>query len=67
MSDNDYYFFFVDNIFDMLNMKKPKTADEALDMMNDIKFSIEQKIDTALDDIFEDYCEEKNLKWEDEE
>lgn len=67
MSDNDIYLLLVDEIFAKLKEEKPKTSDEALEIMNYIRYKIEDKIDTALDDIFDDYCEENNLKWEDKE
>lgn len=67
MSDNDIYLLLVDEIFAKLKEENPKTSDEALEIIESIRYKIEGRIDTALDDIFDDYCEENNLKWEDEE
>lgn len=65
-NDNDVYLFLVDDVFTELREEKPKTSDEAYKIIENIRYKIESRIDTALDDIFDDYCEENNLKWENE-
>lgn len=67
MSGNDVYLLLVDEIFDILKEKNPKTSNEAFEIIESIRYEIEDIISHAMDDIFDDYCKEKNLKWEDDE
>ena len=64
MSDNNLYLQYVNEICEQLNQKKFKTQDEARDYFdNYIKPDYLERLDVALDEIFDDYCTENNLEW----
>ena len=67
MSDNDLYLQYADEICEQLNQKKFKTKDEAWEYFNDIKNEHMSNLETALDEIFDDYCDENNLEWVEED
>ena len=67
MSDNDLYLRYADEICERLNQKKFKTQDEAWEYFNDVKNEYIDRLERALDEIFDDYCNENNLKWAEEE
>ena len=45
-----------------LNKKNFKTHDEAWEYFNNIKNEYIDDLDSVLDEIFDDYCEENNLE-----
>ena len=67
MRDNDLYLQYADEICEQLNQKKFKTKDEAWKYFNDIKDEYMSNLETALDEIFDDYCDENNLEWVEED
>lgn len=67
MSDNDLYLQYADEICEQLNQKKFKTKDEAWEYFNDIKNEHMSNLETALNEIFDDYCDENNLEWVEED
>ena len=67
MSDNDLYLQYADEICEQLNQKKFETKDEAWKYFNDIKDEYMSNLETALDEIFDDYCDENNLEWVEED
>ena len=67
MRDNDLYLQYADEICEQLNQKKFKTKGEAWEYFNDIKNEHISNLETALDEIFDDYCDENNLEWVEED
>ena len=67
MSANDLYLQYVDEICERLNQKKFKTKDEAWEYFNYIKDKYISNLESALDEIFDDYCSENNLEWAEED
>ena len=66
MSDNDLYLQYVDEIVEQLNQKKAKTRDDIQEYFDYLKDDYMGRLESALDEIFEDYCEENDLYWSDE-
>lgn len=64
--DQDLYMCLVDEIFNEMEMKRPKTADEAFEIMYNIKHDRLRTLEDTLDEIFDDYIEQKGLEWLDE-
>ena len=67
MSDNDLYLQYVDEIVEKLNQKKAKTRDDIQEYFDYLQNDYMVRLESALDEIFEDYCEENNLHWSDED
>ena len=67
MSDNDLYLQYVDEIVEQLNQKKAKTRDDIQEYFDYLKNDYMERLESVLDEIFEDYCEENNLHWSDED
>lgn len=67
MSDNDLYLKYVDEIVEQLNQEKAKTRDDIQEYFDDLKNDYIEKLESAIDEIFEDYCEENNLYWSDKD
>lgn len=67
MSDNDLYLQYVDEIVEQLNQKKAKTRDDIQEYFDYLKNDYMDRLECALDEIFEDYCDENNLHWSDED
>ena len=67
MSNNDLYLQYVDEIEEQLNQKKAKTRDDIQEYFEDLKNDYIVRLESTLDEIFEDYCEENNLHWSDED
>lgn len=67
MSDNDLYLYYVDEIVEQLNQKKQKTRDDIQEYFDYLKNDYMEILERALDEIFEDYCEENNLYWSDKD
>lgn len=67
MSDNDLYLQYVDEIVEQLNQKKAKTRDDIQEYFDYLKNDYMERLESSLDEIFEDYCEENNLHWSDED
>lgn len=65
MSDNDLYLQYVDEIVEQLNQKKAKTRDDIQEYFDYLKNDYMVRLENALDEIFEDYCEENNFNWSD--
>lgn len=65
MSDNDLYLQYVDEVIEELNQKKAKTRDDIQEYFDYLKNDYMERLERALDEIFEDYCEENNLYWSD--
>lgn len=63
---DEIYLEIVDEIFEKINKFNLKTKDEAFEKIENIKDEYISNIETAFDEIFEDYCEEKNLHWEED-
>lgn len=66
MSDNNLYFYYVDEICEKLKEKKFKDLDEAFDYYNDIKNNYMNDFERTLDEIFDNFCYESDLKWKDD-
>lgn len=67
MSDNNLYLQYAYAISEQLNSQKVKTRDELLEYFEEIKQDYINDLESALDEIFEDYCTENNLEWAEEE
>ena len=67
MSDNDLYLQYADEIIEVLDKKKAKTRDDIQEYFEDLKNDYIVRLESTLDEIFEDYCEENNLHWSDED
>lgn len=67
MSDNDLYLQYVDEIVEQLNQKKAKTRDDIQEYFDYLKNDYMERVESVLNEIFEDYCEENNLHWSDED
>ena len=67
MSDNSLYLQYAYAISEQLNSQKVKTRDELLEYFEEIKQDYINDLESALDEIFEDYCTENNLEWAEEE
>lgn len=67
MSDNDLYLQYVDEIVEQLNQQKAKTRDDIQKYFDYLKNDYMDRLERALDEIFEDYCDENNLDWSDED
>lgn len=65
MRDNDLYLQYVDEVIKELNQKKAKTRDDIQEYFDYLKNDYMERLERALDEIFEDYCEENNLYWSD--
>ena len=66
MSDNDVYLALVDDVWKEIEEKNPKNIEEVAKIVNKIEDRILDQISEALFEIQNDYCEEKELEWEDE-
>ena len=49
-----------------LILKKVKTRDELLEIFEEIKQDYINDLESTLDEIFDDYCEENALNWAEE-
>lgn len=67
MSDNSLYLQYAYAISEQLNSQKVKTRDELLEVFEDIKQDYINDLESTLDEIFDDYCNENNLEWAEEE
>lgn len=66
MSDDDVYLFLVDDVWKEIEKQNPKSREEVIKIAGRIVNKIVDKIETAMYDIQDDYCEEKGLEWLDE-
>ena len=67
MSDNNLYLQYAYAISEQLNSQKVKTRDELLEVFEDIKQDYINDLESTLDEIFDDYCNENNLEWAEED
>ena len=67
MTDNDVYLALVDDVWTEIEEQKPKSKDDVMKIADRISNRIFDKIDSAMQDIQDDYCEEKGLEWEEDE
>lgn len=67
MSDNSLYLQYAYAISEQLNSQKVKTRDELLEVFEDIKQDYINDLESTLDEIFDDYCNENNLEWAEED
>ena len=67
MSDNDVYLAIVDEIFEELNQYKFSSREELREKIVDIQCEYCSRLEQVIDNIEEDYAEEKDLKWRDED
>ncbi len=67
MSDNSLYLQYAYAISEQLNSQKVETRDELLEVFEDIKQDYINDLESTLDEIFDDYCNENNLEWAEEE
>lgn len=67
MSDNDLYLQYVDEIVEQLNQKKAKTRDDIQDYFEYLKDDYIERLERTLEEIFEDYCQENELYYEEDE
>lgn len=67
MSDNSLYLQYAEVISEQLNSQKVKTRDELLEIFEEIKQDYINDLESTLDEIFDDYCEENDLNWAEEE
>ena len=67
MGDNDLYLQYVEQINEQLNSQKVKSRDELQNYFEEIKQDYINNLENALDEIFEDYCTENNLEWDEED
>lgn len=67
MSDNNLYLQYVDAISEQLISQKVNTRDELLEILEEIKQDYINDLESTLDEIFDDYCEENDLNWAEEE
>ena len=67
MSDNSLYLQYAYAISEQLNSQKVRTRDELLEVFEDIKQDYINDLESTLDEIFDDYCNENNLEWAEEE
>lgn len=63
MGDNDLYLQYVEQINEQLNSQKVKSRDELQNYFEEIKQDYINNLENALDEIFDDYCDENNLEW----
>lgn len=66
MSDNNLYLQYINEVCEQLNQRKFKTKDEALEYFNNIKDEYISNLEIALDQIFDDFCDENDLVWEED-
>ena len=66
MNDNDVYLALVDDVWEEIEKQNPKSIEEVAKIVNIIEDRILDQISEALFEIQNDYCEEKELEWEDE-
>lgn len=62
MDRNELYLQYAEEVDERLNKKNFKTHDEAWEYFNNIKNEYIDDLDSVLDEIFDDYCEENNLE-----
>lgn len=67
MSDNILYLQYAEAISEQLISQKVKTRDELLEIFEEIKQDYINDLESAIDEIFDDYCEENALNWAEEE
>lgn len=67
MSDNSLYLQYAYAISEQLSSQKVKTRDELLEVFEDIKQDYINDLESTLDEIFDDYCNENNLEWAEED
>ena len=67
MNDNSLYLQYAYAISEQLNSQKVKTRDELLEVFEDIKQDYINDLESTLDEIFDDYCNENNLEWAEED
>lgn len=67
INGNDIYIALVDDVLKELNEVNPKNKDGAMKIKDEIENKLIDSLDTSLEEILNDYCVEKGLKWEDEE
>ena len=67
MSDNSLYLQYAYAISEQLNSQKVETRDELLEVFEDIKQDYINDLESTLDEIFDDYCNENNLEWAEED
>lgn len=66
MSDNSLYLQYAYAISEQLNSQKVKTRDELLEYFEELKQDYINDLESTLDEIFDDYCDENNLEWAEE-
>ena len=66
MNDDDVYIALVDDVWKKIEAQKPITRDGVREIIDEISYIYTSKIESALQEIEDDYCEEKGLRWLDE-
>lgn len=66
MSVDDIYLLLVDDVRKEIEEQNPNSRDDVMEIVDRISNRIFEKIECALNDIQDDYCEEKGLEWLDE-
>ena len=66
MSDDDVYLALVDDVWKKIEAQKPITRDGVREIIDELSYMYTSKIESALQEIEDDYCEEKELRWLDE-
>ena len=66
MNDDDVYIALVDDVWKKIEAQKPITREGVRKIIDEISYMYTSKIESALQEIEDDYCEEKELRWLDE-
>ena len=64
---DEIYLAIVDEIVAELDKQKYKTKDEVVDKIELIKSTYIDDIESAIDEICDDYCDNNNLYWKEDE
>jgi hypothetical protein len=66
MSDDDVYLAIVDDVWKEIEARKPITRDGVREIIDELSYMYTSKIESAFQEIEDNYCEEKGLEWLDE-
>lgn len=67
MRDNSFYLQCAYTILEQLSTIKVKTRDELLEYFEEIEQNYINNLEIMLYEMFDDYCTENNLEWEEED